>query len=213
MFNRRTNVALAGNVRQKKVVDSMKAAVFFLFVSCSAPNNQERDKRMRAQVYSDGTLRIFDRKGCFVCDMHISAPLKSSADGELKRLRLVRRQVWKDHPSSRMSEARIRFRWGAFCLTWDRKKQTLRLRLPPFFCLLCAVRSCGAWQKGIIPWFRKIPRKQSIPWIMNRCCTDGDTQRSVIRCSRERPELTLRRRWKRNGKRLEMQHIRKPQHV
>lgn len=65
---------------------------------------------MIAQAYSDGLLRLFDKNGVSLCDIRISPPRKSQADKQMKRLRIVRREAWKDYPQSSMSEARVRFK-------------------------------------------------------------------------------------------------------
>jgi len=62
---------------------------------------------MEAQAYNDGTLRIFDRYGKMICDMKCKVPLKSEADKQLRRLRLKRREKWKDADWG--SYAKIRF--------------------------------------------------------------------------------------------------------
>lgn len=65
---------------------------------------------MKAQVYSDGLLRLFDKNGVKLCDINISPPLKAEADKQMKRLRIVRRERWYDYKDANMSEARIRFK-------------------------------------------------------------------------------------------------------
>jgi hypothetical protein len=65
---------------------------------------------MIAQAYSDGLLRLFDKKRKVLCDIRISPPLKSEADKQMKRLRIVRREKWKDYPQANMSQARVRFK-------------------------------------------------------------------------------------------------------
>lgn len=62
---------------------------------------------MLAQVYTDGLMRIFDNKGKKICDMEISPYLKSEADKQLRRLKLRRREPWRDDKWG--SEAKIRF--------------------------------------------------------------------------------------------------------
>lgn len=62
---------------------------------------------MLAQAYYDGTLRIFDKYGRKICDMEFSPSLKSKADEQLKRLKIRRREPWRDVEFG--SEARLRF--------------------------------------------------------------------------------------------------------
>lgn len=62
---------------------------------------------MLAQAYSDGLLRIFDKKGVKICDMDFTPSLKAEADKQLKRLKLRRRGPWKDYGD--FSEAKLRF--------------------------------------------------------------------------------------------------------
>ena len=64
---------------------------------------------MTVQAYSDGLVRLFDRKGVALCDIHIVPPLKMEADKMMRRLRIVRREKWRDYKDANMSEARVRF--------------------------------------------------------------------------------------------------------
>lgn len=64
---------------------------------------------MKAQAYSDGFVRLFDRKGVLLCDIPLARPSKADADRQMKRLRIVRREKWRDYPRASMSEAKVRF--------------------------------------------------------------------------------------------------------
>jgi hypothetical protein len=64
---------------------------------------------MLAQAYSNGLLRLFDKNGKSLCDIHIEPPLKSIADKRMKQLRIARRESWRDYPQANMSEAKVRF--------------------------------------------------------------------------------------------------------
>ena len=62
---------------------------------------------MLAQAYHDGTLRIFDKENKIICDMAFSPSLKEKADQQLKRLKIRRREPWRDYEFG--SEAKVRF--------------------------------------------------------------------------------------------------------
>ena len=62
---------------------------------------------MLAQAYHDGTLRLFDKDDKMICDMEFSPSLKVKADEQLKRLKIRRREPWRDCEFG--SEAKVRF--------------------------------------------------------------------------------------------------------
>lgn len=89
--------------------------------------NRKTSEDVKAQACDDGILRLFDKKGVKLCDIDISLQktqyytagfgfrgtlvvFKFNADNQMKRLRIVRREPWKDWPDSNMSQARVRFK-------------------------------------------------------------------------------------------------------
>ncbi len=62
---------------------------------------------MIVQVYKDGFIRLFDKDGKIICDIAAKRVLKSGVDHELKRLRIRRREPWRNTDWG--SEAKVRF--------------------------------------------------------------------------------------------------------
>lgn len=63
---------------------------------------------MIAQIYEDGMVRVFDRKGSILCDVYAtSQKATGEADAALKRIRMRRTGKWRRWPYH--IEASVRF--------------------------------------------------------------------------------------------------------